>query len=516
MRSRTIIAALAILAAAPAGAAAAQPAEDPIAVSYTDLPPALNLAAYARVDVPLEPAAATAAGVPQAAVLPDGGVILVEDTTATAYLVGRNGRWSSVPLEVVPRFIVATPGPVVYGLAESTAAGGLEFVAIALLGDNAGRVVARRPVADPARYLELPVGVFGNASAGVVDRIRDPGAVMIGHVDVAGNPVRYRFPPLWQLGGDDVVRAGSQAWRLAIERHPDWLPPLEGDAPAAPTAGGGGVFWTTLGPAPPDPGTPTMPVIAALAAGGAGSWHSVPSGWQAVSSDAGGTVFARRSGDTVELARLDEALANPRPCADYADNVDYPLRLCDSGEAVRIAQTALRTVVPDLPVDGFFGPRTEAATRRYQELVGLAADGLIGPRTWPELTRPFASGVDRDGNGVVDPWEADQQGPPLTAPGFPPTGGPCGGTNPAVVLAASVDPADPALLAAQVAAQRVGYFAPPRRIEGAAAAVGAPADALTVTVVFLRQPDAAAAQAAFAERGVSAAPASVLTDCVDE
>ena len=131
-----------------------------------------------------------------------------------------------------------------------------------------------------------------------------------------------------------------------------------------------------------------------------------PTGWQVVASDIGGTVFARRAGDTVELARLDEALANARVCDDYEDNVEYPLRLCDSGEAVRVVQLALRnTVAAELEVDGYFGPRTEVAVREFQRSAGLAVDGLVGPRTWPALTADFVYGGDTDGSGVVDPWE---------------------------------------------------------------------------------------------------------------
>src|SRR2546423_13238135 len=33
------------------------------------------------------------------------------------------------------------------------------------------------------------------------------------------------------------------------------------------------------------------------------------------------------------------------------------------------------------PVDGLFGPRTEAAVVRLQRKTGLAADGIVGPRT---------------------------------------------------------------------------------------------------------------------------------------
>ena len=89
-----------------------------------------------------------------------------------------------------------------------------------------------------------------------------------------------------------------------------------------------GVVWTYVGPPiEGDEFSQTMPVIAVLNADGTGAWHTVPTGWQVVASDIGGTVFARRVGDTVELARLDEALANAPACDEYTDNVEYPLRL---------------------------------------------------------------------------------------------------------------------------------------------------------------------------------------------
>jgi peptidoglycan hydrolase-like protein with peptidoglycan-binding domain len=516
MSRRTVAAAvlamIGIDAGAAAPAAAAPDEAAPIAVGYTDLPPALDLVPYATVAVP------AGAELPEVAVLSDGGAVVVDGGTSTAFVVGSDGGVSAVPLDVVPRFVVATPGPVVYGLADTDDSGAPEFVAVALAGPDAGSVVARQAIADPALYLELPVGAFGNVAGGVVDRVREPGTVMIGHVDVDGSPVSLPAAPLWRIGENGVVTDGMRTWTLAVERSPQWSPPAAyaGESPPAPTVDGGGVAWTTLGPPQSADADPTLPVLAVLAGDGTGSWHSIPSDWHPASSDTGGTVFVRRVGDTIELARLADALASRRPCPEYEDNFDYPLRLCDSGEAVRVAQTGLLAVDPSLVIDGYFGPRTDAAVRRYQELAGLEVDGLVGPRTWPALTRPFALGVDDDGNGVVDPWEADQQGPPLTAPGFPSTGNPCGGTNPALVLAAAVDAADPALIGAQVAAQRAGYAAPPRRIADAAAAVGAPAEALTITVLFARQPDAATAQAAFAAVGVDATPATVATDCIDE
>jgi peptidoglycan hydrolase-like protein with peptidoglycan-binding domain len=48
-----------------------------------------------------------------------------------------------------------------------------------------------------------------------------------------------------------------------------------------------------------------------------------------------------------------------------------------SGNAVERLQNALH-----LPVDGDFGPETEAAVRRLQARHGLTVDGVVGPATW--------------------------------------------------------------------------------------------------------------------------------------
>ena len=310
-RTAIVAAAISCGALIPGSTSAAPPAPgEPIAVSYADLPPALNLVPYAVVDVPVDADGEFGTNVPQAAVLADGGVILIDERVPTAYVVGRDGSASTVALDVVPKFLVATPGPVVYGL-EPSEGGALEFVAISLTGDTAGQVVARQSVADPSLYLELPIGTFGSTADGVVDRVREPGAVMIGHVDAAGNPVSVDAGPLWTINDDGVVSDGSQQWALAIERHPNSAPQFAGESPPAPTVNGAGVVWTYLGPPiEGDEFSQTMPVVAVLNPDGTGSWHTVPTGWQVVTSDIGGTVFARRVGDTVELARLDEALAD--------------------------------------------------------------------------------------------------------------------------------------------------------------------------------------------------------------
>ena len=65
------------------------------------------------------------------------------------------------------------------------------------------------------------------------------------------------------------------------------------------------------------------------------------------------------------------------------------LRRGAGGGEVRDLQSALlqRGINPG-PLDGIFGPRTETAVRRFQELEGLVADGVAGPMTLAALSAP--------------------------------------------------------------------------------------------------------------------------------
>lgn len=75
-----------------------------------------------------------------------------------------------------------------------------------------------------------------------------------------------------------------------------------------------------------------------------------------------------------------------------------PLRRGSSGPNVVVIQVELNRIsqnypaIPKLsPVDGIFGSRTEASVRKFQEIFGLEADGIVGKATWYALVRLYTA-----------------------------------------------------------------------------------------------------------------------------
>lgn len=75
--------------------------------------------------------------------------------------------------------------------------------------------------------------------------------------------------------------------------------------------------------------------------------------------------------------------------SDVVGNLTWPSLTIQTGpgstgDAVRAVQSQFS----QLPVDGAYGPKTEQAVRELQEMFGLVADGVCGPRTWHTIVVP--------------------------------------------------------------------------------------------------------------------------------
>jgi len=75
-----------------------------------------------------------------------------------------------------------------------------------------------------------------------------------------------------------------------------------------------------------------------------------------------------------------------RPVAGYRQEVVHPLlKRKSKGDLVVWAQQHLVAAGADLPVTGFFGPRTARAVRTFKEARGMPANGIIDTDTWEQL-----------------------------------------------------------------------------------------------------------------------------------
>ncbi|MBD2196792.1 MULTISPECIES: peptidoglycan-binding domain-containing protein [Calothrix] len=62
------------------------------------------------------------------------------------------------------------------------------------------------------------------------------------------------------------------------------------------------------------------------------------------------------------------------------------LRFGSSGISVKVLQKLLIANGYGMRIDGIFGPLTEAAVKAFQNRRSLLVDGIVGQRTWRELT----------------------------------------------------------------------------------------------------------------------------------
>ncbi len=79
-----------------------------------------------------------------------------------------------------------------------------------------------------------------------------------------------------------------------------------------------------------------------------------------------------------------DGIVGPQTWAALPADVDAPeLAQGATGPAVSRLQHGLTTVgTYSAPIDGDFGPETDAAVRAYQTQRGIGVDGVVGDQTW--------------------------------------------------------------------------------------------------------------------------------------
>jgi peptidoglycan hydrolase-like protein with peptidoglycan-binding domain len=103
---------------------------------------------------------------------------------------------------------------------------------------------------------------------------------------------------------------------------------------------------------------------------------------------------------------------------------------CPFVEAVRALQATLKEIPPPGtfnpgPEDGYYGPLTTAAVKKFQSThPPLAVDGIVGPQTWDALciahVPPGQAAVDI-GPATIEPETSVDIGPATIEPEISPT-----------------------------------------------------------------------------------------------
>ena len=121
---------------------------------------------------------------------------------------------------------------------------------------------------------------------------------------------------------------------------------------------------------------------------------------------AGGDPDANGVVDPWEIHQEPEPTGPDPLCPEFvSDEPRYPIRPCQVGFSVVAVQVQLDERARHDYVNGFFDAATEAAVRAFQGDAGLPVDGLVDRDTWAALYTGQPAGTDRDGSGLVDPWE---------------------------------------------------------------------------------------------------------------
>jgi peptidoglycan hydrolase-like protein with peptidoglycan-binding domain len=99
------------------------------------------------------------------------------------------------------------------------------------------------------------------------------------------------------------------------------------------------------------------------------------------------SLSSLRPGKTSHLECQDNNKILVAQSQDVSTQILPTVGFGNSGVAVKVLQRLLRSNGYTVKVDGFFGALTETAVKAFQNNRNLITDGVVGVRTWYELTR---------------------------------------------------------------------------------------------------------------------------------
>lgn len=97
----------------------------------------------------------------------------------------------------------------------------------------------------------------------------------------------------------------------------------------------------------------------------------------------------------------------------------YPSLLKEgmSGDYIKTLQYYLNIVayfypqIPNIDVDGYFGPKTREAVIAFQEMFGLVPDGIVGRDTWKALSNAYKTSI----NSIPEEYKSEAE---IVYPGY--------------------------------------------------------------------------------------------------
>lgn len=117
----------------------------------------------------------------------------------------------------------------------------------------------------------------------------------------------------------------------------------------------------------------------------------------------GSEELAKEGSNSVDILRYyygdDIEIVTDAPIQGVTESYPgTPLQIGSTGPFVTVIQTSLNRIgqnypaIPKInPVDGVFGPQTEAAVRQFQQIFSLQQDGIVGRATWYQIIRIYVA-----------------------------------------------------------------------------------------------------------------------------